>query len=95
MEKSKIARLNELAHKAKSEGLSPEETTEREVLRKEYIESFKMNLRDTLENVRIQEEDGSLTPLKKRAGGKPHDHHHGENCSCGCCHHDEEELPKQ
>ncbi len=95
MEKSKIARLNQLARKAKNETLSPSETEEREVLRKEYIESFKTDLKSTLERVRIQEADGSLTPLKKRTGGaKPHHpHHHDKNCSCGCCR--EEKMPKQ
>lgn len=93
MEKSKIDRLNQLAHKAKKEGLSFEETEEREILRKEYIESVKTNLRSTLERVRVEAPDGSLTPLKKRAfGAKPH-HHHDENCGCGCCHKDE--TPKQ
>ncbi|HMM05605.1 MAG TPA: DUF896 domain-containing protein [Clostridiales bacterium] len=92
MEQSKIARLNQLARKAKNETLSPSETEERDVLRKEYIESFKTGLKSTLERVRIQEADGSLTPLKKRT--KPHHHHH-ENCSCGCCRREEEETPKQ
>ena len=98
MEKSKITRLNELLHKAKGEGLSSAEAAEREALRKEYIEAFKTNLRETLESVRIEEADGSLTPLKKRTGGaKSHRgrHLHGANCGCGCCHHEKEELPEQ
>jgi uncharacterized protein YnzC (UPF0291/DUF896 family) len=98
MEKSKITRLNELSHKAKGEGLSRSEAAEREALRKEYIEAFKTNLRETLESVRIEEADGSLTPLKKRTdGAKSHRNHHphDENCACGCCHHEKEKLPEQ
>lgn len=97
MEKSKIARLNQLAHKAKNETLSQAEIAERDVLRKEYIESFKTDVRATLERVRIQEADGSLTPLKKRiSGAKPHRHqHHDENCRCGCCHREDGENPKE
>jgi uncharacterized protein YnzC (UPF0291/DUF896 family) len=97
MEKSKIERLNALTHKAKAEGLSQCEIAEREILRKEYIEAFKTNMRATLESVRIEEADGSLTPLKKRDGGTKHHHHHhhDENCNCGCHHHKEDEIPKQ
>ena len=45
MEVEKIDRINALAHKAKSVGLTEEEKKERELLRKEYIASVRMNLR--------------------------------------------------
>ena len=52
--KEKIDRINELAHKAKTEeGLTPEEEEERAVLRQEYIDAFKANLRAQLENIKI------------------------------------------
>ena len=49
-----IARINELAKKAKSpEGLSPEETAERDKLRRIYIDSVVGNLKGQLENTTI------------------------------------------
>lgn len=54
MEQKKIRRINELAKKAKSEGLTAEEIKERDALRKEYLaavrESFKAQL-DSIEFV--------------------------------------------
>ncbi len=44
MEQKKIDRINELARKAKAEGLTEEETKERDILRREYIDSFKASL---------------------------------------------------
>ena len=61
-----IARINELAKKAKAEGLTPEETAERDALRKEYIESVTANLRAQLDNTVIQHPNGRRTPLKKK-----------------------------
>lgn len=66
MEQSKIARINELARKAKSEGLTPEETVERDALRKEYIADFKRSLVGQLEAITIVEPDGSKHKLKKK-----------------------------
>ena len=44
MEQEKIARINALAHKAKAEGLTPEEIKERDALRKEYIAAVRQSL---------------------------------------------------
>ena len=66
MEQSKIARINELARKAKAEGLTPEETLERDALRKEYIADFKRNLVGQLEAITVVEPDGSKHKLKKK-----------------------------
>ena len=41
MDDKKVARINELYHKSKAEGLTPEELKEQQILRKEYIDSFK------------------------------------------------------
>lgn len=65
-----IERINELARKAKAEGLTPEEKTEQQKLRKEYIEAVKMNLRSQLDNINIQETDGSVTNLGEKYGKK-------------------------
>ena len=66
MEQSKIVRINELARKAKAEGLTPEETVERDALRKEYIADFKRSLVGQLEAITIVEPDGSKHKLKKK-----------------------------
>lgn len=66
MEQEKIARINTLARKAKAEGLTPEELTERDALRKEYIADFKRSLVGQLEAITIVEEDGSRHKLKKK-----------------------------
>jgi uncharacterized protein YnzC (UPF0291/DUF896 family) len=55
--KEKLGRLNELAKKAKNEGLTPEETKERDALRQEYLENFRSNFRQRLENIEIVYED--------------------------------------
>ena len=55
-----IARINELAKKAKTEeGLTPEELTERDKLRRIYIDSVKANLVGQLENTTILYPDGT------------------------------------
>lgn len=54
-----IARINELAAKNKAEGLTPEELTERDCLRRIYIDSVKANLVGQLENTTILYPDGT------------------------------------
>lgn len=61
-----IARINELAAKAKKEGLTPEELTERDKLRRIYIDSVKANLVGQLENTYIVRPDGSKQKLEKK-----------------------------
>ncbi|MGP1441894.1 MAG: DUF896 domain-containing protein [Anaerovoracaceae bacterium] len=63
----KIDRINALARKAKSdEGLTDEEIRERQKLRQEYIESFRGNLESQLKNIRIIDENGKISEVKKR-----------------------------
>ena len=59
MEQKKIDRINELAKKQKSDGLTEEEKEEQAVLRREYIEEYKQNLISQLENIYMVEPDGS------------------------------------
>lgn len=67
MTQEKIDRINELARKAKTpEGLTPGETAERDVLRREYIDSFKRSLVGQLDNTYIQYPDGSKKKLGKK-----------------------------
>ncbi|MBQ2276548.1 MAG: DUF896 domain-containing protein [Lachnospiraceae bacterium] len=66
MKEQDIERINELYRKSKNEGLTPEEKQEQARLRQEYIAAIRGNLRGTLENVSIQNPDGSITELKKK-----------------------------
>ena len=61
-----IARINELARKAKTTGLTPEETAERDRLRKAYIASVKANLTAQLDNTYLVDEHGNKRPLPKK-----------------------------
>ena len=61
-----IARINELARKAKNETLTPEELAERDKLRRIYIDSVKASLVGQLENTYIVSPDGT----KKKVGPK-------------------------
>ena len=70
MTEEKIARINELARKSKAEGLTEEEAKEQQILRKDYIDAFKRNLRGQLDNISIKEEDGSITNLGEKYGNK-------------------------
>ena len=70
MDQKKIDRINELAHKAKAEGLTAEEEAERAVLRREYIDSVVGNLRQELEHTYVVDEKGNKRKLTKRGGIK-------------------------
>lgn len=69
MDQKLIDRINELAKKSKEEGLSEEEKSEQQKLRREYINIIKRNLRAELNNISIVEKDGSITDLGKKFGG--------------------------
>lgn len=66
MTEEKIARINELARKSKTVGLTPEEKAEQAVLRKEYLAAIRKSLESQLDNIYILEEDGSETKLTKK-----------------------------
>ncbi|AYA99393.1 DUF896 domain-containing protein [Lachnoanaerobaculum umeaense] len=70
MDNTKIDRINALAHKQKSVGLTEEEKIEQAALRKEYIESIRESLRANLNNISIQDADGSITDLGEKFGKK-------------------------
>lgn len=61
-----IARINELYHKSKNEGLTPEEKQEQAHLRGAYITAVRQNLRSNLENISIKNPDGSIEQVKDR-----------------------------
>ena len=66
MTKEKIARINELAHKSKTTGLTEAEKAEQQALRKEYIEDMKSSLRAQLEHTSIKEPDGTIHRVSKK-----------------------------
>ncbi len=66
MTQDKIDRINELARKKKSVGLTEEELQEQAVLRREYIESYKQSLISQLENTYIVEPDGTKRMVTKK-----------------------------
>ncbi len=66
----KIKRINELYHKSQDIGLTDEEKEEQKRLRQEYVDSVRNNLRNQLDNINIQEADGSITNLGKKFGKK-------------------------
>ncbi len=70
MDEQKINRINELYRKAKAEGLTEEEALEQKLLRKEYVEAFRQNLRGQLDRIDVKEKDGSITNLGEKYGKK-------------------------
>ncbi|GKV67884.1 UPF0291 protein [Sporosarcina sp. NCCP-2716] len=65
LEEKKIKRINELAKKSKTDGLSIEEAKEQSQLRSEYLKTFRSTMRDTIENVKVIDPDGNdVTPDK-------------------------------
>ena len=66
MTKEKIARINELAHKSKTTGLTEAEKAEQQALRKEYIEEWRRGTIELLENTYIVTPDGVKHKLPKR-----------------------------
>lgn len=66
MEQSRIDRINALARKAKTEGLTEAETLEREQLRREYIDAVVGSLKGELENTYVVDEKGRKSKLRRR-----------------------------
>ena len=65
MTQEKINRINELAKKAKAEGLTAEEKAEQKVLRQEYIEDWRLGVEQTLENTYVVDATGKHKLRKK------------------------------
>lgn len=60
-----IKRINELAKKAKAEGLSEEEKAEQAALREQYIAEYRKHFTGILDNTYIQRPNGEKTKLKR------------------------------
>ena len=59
MEQVKIERINYLARKSKTEGLTPEEKEEQALLRREYLDAIRQNLRSTLDSIKVTDSGGN------------------------------------
>ena len=68
MEQYKIDRINELARKAKTGPLTPEELAERDALRREYIQSYVGDLKSQLDSMTIVDEKGNKRKLHQKEG---------------------------
>lgn len=66
MEQKKIDRINELARKAKQGPLTEDEIRERDVLRREYIDSVVGSLKGQLDNTYFVDKEGNRTKLRKK-----------------------------
>jgi 5-formyltetrahydrofolate cyclo-ligase len=66
----RIARINALYHKSQKEGLTEAEKEEQAKLRKEYIASVRGNLKAQLDNITIENPDGSKVNLGEKYGKK-------------------------
>lgn len=66
MESEQIARINALARKSRTLGLTAEEAQEQLQLRAQYLREFRTNMEQTLQNVMVEQVDGTYQPLKKK-----------------------------
>ena len=65
-----LERINELARKSKTVGLTEAEKDEQALLRAEYIAAVRRNLKSQLDNIDIVETNGSITNLGEKYGEK-------------------------
>ena len=66
MDEKKIARINELYHKSKAEGLNEQELAEQKQLRQEYIQAIRGNIRSQLDQIKVVNEEGIVVDLKNQ-----------------------------
>ena len=71
LSKEKISRINELSKKKKAGTLTEAEAKEQTQLRKEYLDTFRNSMRETIENVKIVDAEGNdVTPEKVKEAKK-------------------------
>lgn len=70
----KIRRINELYHKSKTVGLTEEEKAEQQSLRKEFIASVRANVKSQLNNISVEQADGTVENLGEKYGGQQNTH---------------------
>lgn len=71
-----IDRINELYHKSQAEGLTDAEKEEQARLRQEYVQIVRQNFRSQLDNIDIENEDGTITNLGEKFGNKDNENVH-------------------
>ncbi len=65
MEQNLLQRINELAKKKKTVGLTAEEQAEQKKLYKIYLGEIRQQFSATLDNVSVEEKDGTVVPFKQ------------------------------
>ena len=70
MNQEKIDRINELYRKSKAEGLTEAERAEQTLLRKEFVANVRNNLKTQLDNIDMQNPDGTIYNLGEKYGNK-------------------------
>lgn len=65
MDKKMLNRINELAKKKKTAGLTEEEQKEQKALYKVYLGEIRQQFNATLDNVSVKEKDGKVVPFKE------------------------------
>ena len=71
MEQNLLRRINELAKKKKTVGLTAEEQAEQKKLYKIYLGEIRQQFSATLDNVSVEEKDGTVVPFKEAYKKKP------------------------
>mgnify|MGYP004628109431 FL=1 len=66
MDQKLIKRINELYKKSKTTGLTEEEIEEQKDLRNQYRMAVINNVAASLENVSIEQEDGTIVKVERR-----------------------------
>ena len=65
MDKNMLARINALAKKKKTEGLTSAEQEEQKKLYKIYLGEIRAQFSQTLDNVSVEDKDGNAVPFKE------------------------------
>ena len=65
MDKQMLDRINELARKKKTVGLTPAEQDEQKKLYKIYLGEIRQQFSQTLDNVSVEQKDGTVVPFKQ------------------------------
>ena len=75
--KELIEKINFLARKSRTEGLTTEEKEEQASVRKQYVEAIKIRVKDTLDNTKIVEENSETEAscCQFNQGNCNHEHH--------------------
>lgn len=73
--KEKLARINQLAKKAKESGLTEIEAKEQSKLRGEYLQGFRSSMLNTLKSVTVIDPEGNdVTPEKLKREQQRNEH---------------------